>query len=111
MLPTLEHAIFIGDHQQLRPNPGMYINYMLFFSEYNAFSAVFELAREYGLNISMFERMIMNKLPYNTLTQQHRMNTTITKAVVRPHFYNGLVVYLFSLLVKGCKLYSLIQAH
>lgn len=22
MLPTIEHAILIGDHQQLRPNPG-----------------------------------------------------------------------------------------
>ena len=41
MPKTTEHLILIGDHQQLKPSP-----------------TVFELARKYHLDISLFERMV-----------------------------------------------------
>uniref|UniRef100_A0A915EMN9 DNA2/NAM7 helicase helicase domain-containing protein n=1 Tax=Ditylenchus dipsaci TaxID=166011 RepID=A0A915EMN9_9BILA len=41
-----EHCILIGDHKQLRPNP-----------------AVYELAKKYNLEISLFERLINNNYP------------------------------------------------
>ncbi|VDO24554.1 unnamed protein product [Onchocerca flexuosa] len=64
-----QHAILIGDHQQLRPNP-----------------AVFALAREYNLDISLFERLIRNDFPYVTLRKQHRMSIAISKTIM-PEFY------------------------
>lgn len=42
--------ILIGDHQQLRPSPNVY-----------------ELEREYNLDISLFERLIFNGVPLCTL--------------------------------------------
>jgi hypothetical protein len=46
----------IGDHLQLRP-------------AYNDY----ETARQYKINISLFERLIRLKFPYRTLQYQHRM--------------------------------------
>ncbi|KAK6030253.1 hypothetical protein OSTOST_03621 [Ostertagia ostertagi] len=70
-LPTVEHVVLIGDHQQLRPSP-----------------AVYELAREYNMEVSMFERLVRNGHPYRTLQVQHRMNTDITSNIIR-HISNG----------------------
>uniref|UniRef100_A0A915DE83 RZ-type domain-containing protein n=1 Tax=Ditylenchus dipsaci TaxID=166011 RepID=A0A915DE83_9BILA len=64
-----EHAIFIGDHKQLRPNP-----------------AVYELAKKYNLEISLFERLINNEFPYRALAKQHRMRPEISRTLM-PHFY------------------------
>ncbi|CAG9531456.1 unnamed protein product [Cercopithifilaria johnstoni] len=64
-----QHAILIGDHQQLRPN-----------------TAVFTLAREYNLDISLFERLIRNDFPYARLEEQHRMATSISNTIM-PEFY------------------------
>ncbi|CAG2235692.1 NFX1-type zinc finger-containing protein 1 [Mytilus edulis] len=47
-----EHLILIGDHQQLKPNP-----------------TVYKLAQNFNLDLSLFERMIKNKLEYNCLQQ------------------------------------------
>ncbi|KAK6055660.1 NF-X1 type zinc finger [Cooperia oncophora] len=69
-LPTVEHVVLIGDHQQLRPSP-----------------AVYELAREYNLEVSMFERLVKNGHPFRTLQVQHRMNTDISSNIIRPYFY------------------------
>ena len=38
---TIEHLILIGDHQQLKPSP-----------------TVYELALNYNLDVSLFERMV-----------------------------------------------------
>lgn len=46
-----EHLILIGDHEQLKPNP-----------------AVYDLSHNYNLSMSMFERLIRNKVPHKTLT-------------------------------------------
>ena len=55
-----KHLILIGDHKQLRPNP-----------------AVYKLAERFNMNISLFERMIRNDVPYSCLQLQHRMRPEI----------------------------------
>lgn len=60
--PLCEHLILIGDHKQLRPNPN-----------------VFELARNYNLEISLFERMVLNKCHVKCLSSQHRMRPEISQ--------------------------------
>ena len=68
---SCEHLILIGDHQQLRPNPNVY-----------------RLARRYNLNISLFERMVNNGVPCETLEYQHRMRPEIS--VLLRHIYPNL---------------------
>ncbi|CAD6191512.1 unnamed protein product [Caenorhabditis auriculariae] len=71
MHTSMKHAVLIGDHQQLRPNP-----------------SVRNLGVEYGLSISMFERLIeANNLPFSQLQVQHRMTPIIGDVIVRPVFY------------------------
>ena len=53
-----KHLIMIGDHQQLRPKP------------YN-----YGLAKKYNFDVSLFERLINNKIPYATLKYQRRMKS------------------------------------
>merc|ERR1719376_472191 len=57
-----QHLILIGDHLQLRPNP-----------------TVYELARNYNLNLSLFERMINNQVEFACLGLQHRMRPQISR--------------------------------
>ena len=59
-----EHLILIGDHKQLRPSP-----------------AVYQLAKRYNLDISLFERMINNKVTYECLEYQHRMRPEISQII------------------------------
>ncbi|XP_033730449.1 LOW QUALITY PROTEIN: NFX1-type zinc finger-containing protein 1-like [Pecten maximus] len=56
-----QHLILIGDHKQLRPTP-----------------TVYQLAVNYNLEISLFERMIKNEMNYVTLELQHRMRPEIS---------------------------------
>ena len=67
-----QHLILIGDHKQLRPNPNDY-----------------DLAVKYKLNISLFERLVMNRFPHVTLQIQHRMRPQIAD-LVRNHIYDVL---------------------
>lgn len=69
---SCEHLILIGDHKQLRPNP-----------------TVYELAKTYKLDVSLFERMVQNKLPFRTLSTQHRMRPEIS--YVMRHIYENLL--------------------
>lgn len=55
-----EHLILIGDHKQLKPNP-----------------TVFELAKKYNLDVSLFERMVSNGFTCHALDTQHRMRPLI----------------------------------
>ncbi|XP_060086142.1 NFX1-type zinc finger-containing protein 1-like [Ylistrum balloti] len=57
-----QHLILIGDHKQLRPNP-----------------TVYKLAKEYNLDLSLFERMIKNDIDLDCLELQHRMRPEISK--------------------------------
>ncbi|XP_046388077.1 NFX1-type zinc finger-containing protein 1-like isoform X2 [Ischnura elegans] len=59
-----EHLILIGDHKQLRPSP-----------------AVYRLAKDYHLEISLFERLLMNGIRFDTLEIQHRMRPDIADLV------------------------------
>ena len=69
LTPSCQQLIMIGDHQQLRP-------------AYNDY----ETAKQYKINISLFERLIMSQFPYRTLQYQHRMRPSISKLLV-PHIY------------------------
>ena len=75
IIPSLtkgcEHLILIGDHQQLRPNP-----------------AVYELAKKYKLDVSLFERMVNVGIQCERLSVQHRMRPEI--AALMKHIYQGL---------------------
>ncbi|KAL4221266.1 NFX1-type zinc finger-containing protein 1 [Mactra antiquata] len=68
---SCQHLILIGDHKQLRPNPNVY-----------------SLAKNYHLDISLFERMVKLGRDYSTLNLQHRMRPQIS-SIVR-HIYPDL---------------------
>lgn len=68
-----DHLILIGDHQQLQPNP-----------------AVYELAKKFKLEVSLFERMIQNGIVCHQLKLQHRMRPSISELLV-PHIYKELL--------------------
>lgn len=56
-VPSLQHLILVGDHKQLRPQ-----------------CAVKELQRPpFSLNVSLFERLVMNGVEYTMLKRQRRM--------------------------------------
>jgi superfamily I DNA and/or RNA helicase len=69
---SCEHLILIGDHKQLKPSP-----------------TVYQLAKDYHLDVSLFERMINNDVPYERLRIQHRMRPEIA-ALLKPHIYEDL---------------------
>ena len=69
---STQQIIMIGDHQQLRPKPNDY-----------------QLATNCNLEVSLFERLIKNKLPFATLEVQHRMRPEIAQLIC-PHIYPDL---------------------
>ncbi|KAK2915291.1 NFX1-type zinc finger-containing protein 1 [Channa argus] len=64
-----QHLILIGDHQQLRPS-----------------ATVYDLAKNFSLEMSMFERLVKLELPYVRLNYQHRMRPEIA-CLLTPHIY------------------------
>lgn len=72
LLPSIKHAIFIGDPDQLRPQLNQ-----------PSLSMATETGRLYRLDESLFERMVsprspeVNALPYSTLSVQRRMHPDI----------------------------------
>ena len=69
-----QHLILIGDHKQLRPKTNDYI-----------------LARDYHLDVSLFERLVRNNFPCVTLEVQHRMRPEIS-AIVSSKIYKGTLI-------------------
>ncbi|XP_061584227.1 NFX1-type zinc finger-containing protein 1, partial [Cololabis saira] len=67
-----QHLILIGDHQQLRPS-----------------ATVYELAKNFSLEMSMFERLVKMGLPYVRLNYQHRMRPDIAR-LLTPSIYSEL---------------------
>ena len=61
-----KHTILIGDHKQLRPK-----------------ATVYELAQNYNLEISLFERMVLNSMDCKRLSTQHRMRPEIAALTKR----------------------------
>ncbi|KAF3061545.1 NFX1-type zinc finger-containing protein 1 [Daldinia childiae] len=76
LLPSVEHAILIGDHQQLRPQ---IVNYEL--------QSTNPRGGQYSLDVSLFERLIQPpydtdpKLPYDTLETQRRMHPSVSELI------------------------------
>lgn len=68
---NLQHLILIGDHEQLSPIP-------------NDQSLI-----QKGLDISLFERLIKNQIPFKILTQQFRMRPCIS-SLITPYIYKNL---------------------
>lgn len=66
--PATRHLILIGDHLQLRPS-----------------TAVYELARKFGLDVSLFERLVRAGVDHATLTTQRRMRPEV--ASLLRHIY------------------------
>ncbi|KAG5867398.1 hypothetical protein JTB14_025229 [Gonioctena quinquepunctata] len=64
-----KHLILIGDHQQLKPS-----------------TANFKIETKFRLGISLFERMVINKIQCHTLNIQHRMRPEIS-GLIRPTIY------------------------
>jgi superfamily I DNA and/or RNA helicase len=61
---NVQHVILIGDHKQLKPS-----------------TAVYELTTDYKLDVSLFERLVNNRLPHVTLAVQHRMQPEVARLV------------------------------
>ena len=61
-----KHTVLIGDHKQLRPK-----------------ATVYELAQKYNLEISLFERMVLNRMDCKRLSIQHRMRPEIAALTKR----------------------------
>ncbi|KAG5949969.1 hypothetical protein E4U53_005601 [Claviceps sorghi] len=84
LLPSLEHAILIGDHLQLRPQ----------INNYELQSTNPEGAK-YSLDMSLFERLVQPlydtdpRVPYSTLETQRRMHPSIA-ALIRSTLYPSL---------------------
>ncbi|KAK3637261.1 hypothetical protein LTR56_013799 [Elasticomyces elasticus] len=76
LLPSVEHAILIGDHQQLRPHVQ---NYSLSCESKNG--------AQYALDLSLFERLVQPQdvlapsLPFCTLSVQRRMHPSISQLI------------------------------
>jgi helicase required for RNAi-mediated heterochromatin assembly 1 len=72
-MPSLEHLLLVGDHQQLRPH-----------------TQVREFEDEpFYLNLSLFERLVYNDVAFDTLTRQRRMIPEIRR-LLYPIYSNTL---------------------
>lgn len=64
MSPAIEHMVLIGDHQQLRPAVNSY-----------------RLAKDFHLEVSLFERLVKNNFRNSLLSQQRRMRPEVSDLV------------------------------
>ncbi|KAL0081247.1 RNA helicase [Phycomyces blakesleeanus] len=67
---SLQHLILIGDHEQLRPS-----------------TAVHTLAKQHFLDVSLFERLVKNDMPYSRLSFQRRMRPEI-RTLIDPIYFD-----------------------
>ncbi|NWV22217.1 ZNFX1 protein, partial [Origma solitaria] len=67
-----QHLILIGDHQQLQPSANVY-----------------DLAKNFNLEVSLFERLIKVDFPFVCLKYQYRMRPEIAQ-LISPHIYQKL---------------------
>ncbi|CAK4030251.1 hypothetical protein DOTSEDRAFT_52452 [Lecanosticta acicola] len=72
-VPSLQHLILVGDHQQLRPH----VQVKAFENE------------PYFLNVSMFERLVNNKVGFEILSKQRRMIPEIRR-ILYPIYKNRI---------------------
>ena len=86
LLPSIEHAILIGDHQQLRPQV-----------QNHEFKTEHKNGERFALDKSLFERLVQPStqtscVPYQTLSTQRRMHPSISE-LVRSTLYPSLEDY------------------
>ncbi|KAI9704956.1 MAG: hypothetical protein M1836_006736 [Candelina mexicana] len=85
LLPSIQHAILIGDHEQLRPQIQ---NYELQHDN--------PRGEKFSLDISLFERLVRlnngSQIPFSTLQTQRRMHPSIAD-LVRNTIYPHLLDY------------------
>lgn len=83
ILPSIEHCILIGDHQQLRPQVQ---NFDLSIESHNG--------GQYALDVSLFERLVQPQdllaqpLPFCTLEVQRRMHPSVSQLVRQTQYPN-----------------------
>ncbi|OQR79981.1 NFX1-type zinc finger-containing protein 1-like [Tropilaelaps mercedesae] len=73
LTPSLKQLILIGDHQQIQPS-----------------TTVHTLGTKFGMQVSMFERLVKNKLTYVQLQEQHRMRDPFRQLLV-PTIYKDYI--------------------
>lgn len=73
---SLEHLILVGDHQQLRPHCHVKEHEM-------------GEGRAFNLNVSLFERLVINNVEFDTLLRQRRMIPEIRR-ILRPIYGDKL---------------------
>ncbi|KAL8876961.1 MAG: hypothetical protein Q9198_004932 [Flavoplaca austrocitrina] len=84
LLPSVEHAILIGDHLQLRPQVQRY-----------ELRSEHPRGRQYSLDVSLFERLVLPRtdgtvpVPFSTLETQRRMHPSIS-GLIRKTLYPAL---------------------
>ncbi|KAF2239504.1 hypothetical protein EV356DRAFT_556821 [Viridothelium virens] len=89
LLPSVEHAIFVGDHKQLRPKVQ---NWDL--------NSQNPRGEQYSLDVSLFERLVEPQigsvqLPFSTLETQRRMDPSISRLIketLYPNLKDSLAV-------------------
>ncbi|KAI9712705.1 MAG: hypothetical protein M1820_001326 [Bogoriella megaspora] len=89
LLPSIEHAVLIGDHMQLRPRIQNW--------ELNSENPRGE---QYSLDVSLFERLVASpipsvQLPHSTLEIQRRMDPSISQLIrktIYPHLKDSHAV-------------------
>ncbi|XP_057380709.1 NFX1-type zinc finger-containing protein 1-like [Daphnia carinata] len=69
---SCQHLIMIGDHLQLRPQCNVH-----------------KLAHKFHMDVSLFERLVMNNVPSVMLAVQHRMRPEVARLIV-PSVYKNL---------------------
>lgn len=77
--PSVKQLILIGDHKQLRP-------------KVNNYSLTVEKGDGYNLNVSMFERLILQGHHYTVLQEQHRSHPEIShyaRLLAYPHLQDS----------------------
>jgi hypothetical protein len=85
-LPSVEHAVLIGDQQQLRPQV----------QNYDLSSDNHRGGKKYSLDVSLFERLVSSKtspmdcaIPFSALETQRRMHPSIAR-LIRETIYPNL---------------------
>lgn len=90
LLPSVQHTILIGDHQQLRPQIQ---NFDL--------SRENPRGRQYSLDMSLFERLVeppepsLASLPFSALETQRRMHPSISKLIQATLYPNSRIHHTF----------------
>ncbi|KAJ4366237.1 hypothetical protein N0V83_007873 [Neocucurbitaria cava] len=68
MTSATKQLVLIGDHKQLRP-------------KVNNYDLTVEKGDGYNLNVSLFERLVLNGVSHTTLNKQHRMRPEISTLI------------------------------